>query len=97
MVLRYFSSEARNAPLPRLDVELRDQQTALIDRGYDRVPHRLHLGAIQNRTNVIEQYLFQSYVDDVELPRTHPRQHALLAVLAKINVSVDVFGIRADA
>jgi hypothetical protein len=32
-------------------------------------------------------------VDDVELPRTHPRQHALLAVLAKINVSVDVFGI----
>src|SRR5581483_4918964 len=88
-------------PLARFDVELRNHQTPLVDRGHHRIAHPLLHRPRQRGGHVFENYLLESDVDGVELGGFGAGQHPFLAMPAKIYVGVQAvrvaqMGIEAD-
>ena len=88
-----FFFRLAHQPFARLDVELRDHQAPLVDRRDHQIAHPFHRGTGHRGFNVIENYLLERDVNDVELRRLGPREHPFLAMPAQVNVRANIVRI----
>ena len=79
--------------LARFDIELRNHQPPLVDRGHHRLAHPLHPRAFDHGAHPFENQLLERDMQDVELRRPHPRQHPFLAMPAQIDVGGEVVAV----